>query len=227
MTSILLYNLYPKNNWKEITKLVLENVPYHDSILVNVSLDRWDQILMKQKYITYFLKKNFPKISKITYTSNNPKLGEVIGFDRMRKEIDYDYYDSLTYTHSKGVTKPKDDNIKDWVKMMTYFLVERHDLCIKAFEEGYSLYGTRLSKYDPSNARQYTYKYCDFWYAGTFVSVNLKKIKKEFINTSCVDDYFGVEAFFGNLCKYKEAYSVHNTPFSLYTNPYPEELYKK
>lgn len=224
MKSLLLYNLYPKNNWRQVTKQVIGKVPFHEAIIVNITLDKWDRRINKHKYITWYLKR-FPKIKKIIFTLNNPTLGEVPAFDNLRKQIDFDYYDIVTYTHSKGVTKPKNKNIQDWVKMMTYFLVERHDLCIKAFNDGYYLYGTQKNEYNYNRIREKTYKYCDYWYAGTFVSVNLNKVKKEFISTNCPENYYGVEAFFGKLCDEKFAYCAHKSPFSLYDKEYPSSSY--
>jgi len=225
MESLLLYNLYPKNNWKDVTRTILLNVPFHNSIIVNVTLDKFDYYLKRHKYIERYLKKKYKKIDKIVYSLNDKKLGEVVGFNKLREAIDYDRFDIVTYTHSKGVTKPKNNNIQDWVKMMTYFLIERHDLCLRSFDEGYVLYGTQLSKYNYDRVRQRTYKYCDYWYAGTFVSVNIKKIKKEFISTNCPENYYGVEAFFGNLSPVDIAYCAHKSPFPLYKLPYPKENY--
>jgi len=225
MRSLLLYNLYPKKNWQEITDIVLKNVPLHDDIIVNITLDRWDRIIKKHKYIQAYLKK-IPKIQKVIFTLNNPMLGEVPAFDNLRKQIKYDNYNIVTYCHSKGVTKPKNKNILDWVKLMTYFLIERHDLCIATFKQGYKLYGTQLHHYQYDRIREKTYKYCDYWYAGTFFSVNLDELKREFISTNCPPSYYGVEAFPGLLCDSKFAYCAHKSPYSLYDNPYPEHIYK-
>ncbi|MEO2064649.1 MAG: hypothetical protein ABGW97_16845 [Christiangramia sp.] len=224
MKSILLYNLYPIGNWKDITEIVLKEVPFHDDIYVNVSIDRGIEGVFKKFYIIFYLKQ-YSKIRKIFFSVNNPGLGEVTGFEKFRKDIDFNNYSVVTYTHSKGVTKPGNKNIIDWVKMMTYFVIHRHDKCLKCFEEEFALYGAQLNKYEYDRPRKFTYKYCDFWYGGTFVSLDLRKLRREFINTECVRDYFGVEAFWGNLCEFDKAYSAHNSPFSLYDHPYPAENY--
>lgn len=224
MKSLLLYNLYPKNNWREVTNMILANPVYHDEVYVNITLDKKDRFFKYHKIVNRYLRR-FNKITKIIYTINNPLLGEVAGFDNFRKVIDYNKWDIITYTHSKGVTKPKNLNIKDWVAMMKYFVIDRHDLCIEAFKNGYSLYGANLNEYKYNRVRQKTYKYCDFWYGGTFVSVNLQKVKKQFLSTNCTENYYGVEAFWGNLCPIEEAYCVHKSPYSLYDYPYPPEKY--
>lgn len=219
--NILLYNLYPKSYWKELTLKLLRNIP-HDDIAVNVSLDKWDRLLNKGRIEKALY--DIPKVRNVYYTENIPSLGEVSGFDNMRKNIDFSGYDIVTYMHSKGVTKPKNAYIKDWVELMRYFQVEKFDLCRKVFNEGYILYGVKLAKYE-GGERKLTYKYCDFWYGGTFVSCNLTLAREKFLNTPCPQDYYGVEAFWGNLCPIDKAYCAHQTP-SLYDQAYPEELYK-
>ena len=223
--SILAYNLYPAGNWKNVTDIVLSDVPNHQEIIVNVSLD-WNLRTIFKIITVYFYLKQYPKITKILFTKNNPELGEVPGFEKIRKKVNLDNYDILTYTHSKGVTKPNNSNIRDWVKMMRYFLIVRHDLCIKSFEGDFALYGAQLNNYRFERPRKHTYKFCDFWYGGTFVSVDLRKLKNQFVSTECIQNYFGVEAFWGNLCEFNRAFSVHNSPYSLYEYPYPESNYK-
>lgn len=219
--SILLYNLYPKSYWKELTLQLLSNVP-HDTIVINVALDTTDAWFRKKK-IERFLR-TIPKVDRIYFTRNDRRLGEVPGFDNMRRNTDFSGYDIVTYMHSKGVTKPANSNIRDWVELMRYFQVEKAALCRQKFEEGYILYGVKLARYT-GGERIKTYRFCDFWYGGTFVSCNLRLAREKFLQTPCVQDYYGVEAFWGNLCTIDKAYSAHETP-SLYNQPYPPELYK-
>ncbi|MDA9671674.1 hypothetical protein N9T87_00140 [bacterium] len=222
--SLLLYNLYPKNNWKKITQTIIENVPYHDSIMINVSLDKIDIFFQKKRLITKYLN-NFNKVDKIIFSKNKKNSAEQIGFDNLRENIDYDAWDIITYTHSKGVTKPNHSNIQDWVAMMRYFLIERHDLCINSFKNGYSLYGAQLRDYKYYKIRKHAYLFSDYHYSGNFVSVNMNNLKKEFISTLCPEHYYGTESFFGKLCEKEKAYCVHSTKKSLYLNPYPKKNY--
>lgn len=229
MKSIIFYNLYPKNHWKELTLFLLSNVP-HDTIVVNVTLDRWDR-LFKKNAIKRFLQK-IPKVSTIYYTDNSP-YGEVPGFDKMRKNTDLSEYSVLTYMHSKGVTKTSIIYyINDWIKLMHYFLTDRFDLCKEAFKDKYVLYGVNLSIYDVDEKDNYgPSKFSRFHYSGNFVSVNLDMARERFVQTPIDMDYFGVEGFFGKLCEYNQAYNVHDTSDSMllshYFQPYPEENYKK
>ena len=220
--SVLLYHLYPKGDWKNITKKLLSCV-HHDDIFIHVNLDISDKLFSKNKILSRL--KCIPKVKKIFISGNDRKLGEVPGFQKLRNEIDFNQYDIATYIHSKGVTKSDNPNIKDWVELMRYYILERHDICIKAFGKGYALYGVRLSKFK-GGKRINCYRFSDFWYAGNFVSVNLNMLRDEFLNTPVPQDYYGVEAFWGLLCDLDLAFNAHETPYSLHDHPYPPELYR-
>jgi len=222
--SLLLYNLYPINNWKEITKTILGNIPHHKSIIVNVTLSRFDKIVIRHHLIKRYLLR-IPKVDKVIFSINDPQVGEPVGFNNLRSNINYDHWDIITYTHSKGVSRPNRENINDWVAMMKYFLVDRHDLCVEAFKDGYHLYGAQLREYHHNKERANTHLYSDYHYSGNFVSVNMRMLKKEFKTTVCPNNYYGVEAFFGLLCSLDKAYCIHSTPLSLYLNPYKKENY--
>lgn len=227
MKSIILYNVYPKNHWKQLTQFLLSDVP-HDTIIVNVTMDKWDMILRK-KSIERFLKK-IPKVSKIYFTPNS-SYGEVPGFITMRNDTDLSEYSILTYMHSKGVTKPDNDNIKDWVRLMHYFIIDKFKQTEEVFSKNYILYGVNLLKIEDwiESSDYGPYRFSDYHYSGNFVSVNLDLIRDKFLNTPVDLDYFGIEGFFGKLCSYEQAYSAHlSTKIiqSHYKEPYPESYYK-
>jgi hypothetical protein len=226
MSSILIYNLYPKSHWKKLTAYLLKDVP-HTSIVINVSLDLWDKVFNKMSMIEFL--KSIPKVEKIIFSENDPKLAEMIGFENFRQQVNFDNYDIVTYMHSKGVTKAHNQNIKDWVELMRYFQIDRFDLCTEAFDEGYGLYGVNIGKYE-SGEKYGPFKFSDFHFSGTFVSVNLNLLRTQFLNTQIDKDYFGIEGFFGKLCPFEMAYCPHISGENIqnhYHEAYPEHLYKK
>jgi hypothetical protein len=222
--AVLFYNLYPKSIWKELTLKILRNVP-HDQIVVHVAeTDGWFRKRKRRKIEKFLL--SIPKVSRVFFSANNPKLGEVVGFRKMLAEVDISGFDVLTYMHSKGVTKPDNVFVQDWVELMRYFQVEKFDLCLKAFSGGFHLYGVKIATYEgPDEQRKGPFRYCDFWYGGTFVSANLKALHAKILQTPVPDDYYGVEGFWGQLTSLDRAFCAHQTP-SLYNEPYPEHLYK-
>jgi hypothetical protein len=225
MKSILLYNLYPKNNWQEVTLNLLRNIP-HQTIAVNISLDWHDQVFNKKKIISFL--QSIPKVDQVFIAKNIPAVAEGIGLENFRRQIDFTDFSLVTYMHSKGVTKPANICIKDWVELMRYFQIDRFDLCQQVFREGYGLYGVNLGKYTEGE-RYGPFRFSDFHYSGNFVSVNLASLRDVFLTTPVDADYYGVEGFWGKLCPYQQAYEAHVSSPTItnhYTERYPASLYK-
>jgi hypothetical protein len=225
MKSLLLYNLYLKGNWDEVTKRILTSVQ-HDDIAVHLSFDWYNpfQLIEARRYLEFF-----PKIVKVITSTNTAGLGEVKGFDKLRSQLNFDEYSVLTYCHSKGVTKSSNSNIRDWVELMRYFVIDRMDLCKAAFSNGYLLYGVNIGVYDPAQDRYGPYRFSDFHYSGNFVSVNLSELKTKFLTTPCDKDYFGVEGFWGKLCDVNKAFCAHLSSLKIknhYNEAYPANFYR-
>ncbi len=223
--SVLLYHIYIVNNWKAVTRALLQNVP-HDDIYINVNIDMLN--IWKIAYVTYKLKK-IQKVKKIIYTINSKTEAESRGFKKLRSEIKDKDYALVTYIHGKGVTKPKNDNIKDWVELMRYFIIDRMDLCTAAFSSGYKLYGVNLGQYKEVDVKYGPYKFSLFHFSGNFVTVNLELFNNEFFSTPIDNDYFGVEGFWGKLCNVNDVYCPHISGVNIknhYLERYPEEWYK-
>jgi len=216
--ALLFYNLYPKSKWEEITASILAHVP-HDDIIVHVTLPFFP-FFRKRKVIKEL--KKYPKIKQVLFSNNIKKEGESIGLRRLQKEIDLTPYTILTYAHSKGSSKPRKNTqpIKDWTELMRYFVVQRLDLAKKAFDDGYYLYGANL--FDTKHEQIPT---CTYYYAGTFVSVNLKYLAKKVKETPCLKSYYGVEAFWGTLCTIDKAFCVHRSGINHYEEEYPPSKY--
>jgi hypothetical protein len=224
-SSVLLYNVYIKNNWKSVTLHLLKDIP-HTDIFINVSID-WYNLFMLRSVIRFL--KSIHKVKKIVITYNLRKLGEVRGFIKLKSCIPFYDYKVLTYLHSKGVTKPHNDNVKDWVELMRYFIIEKYDLTIDAFNQGFDLYGINLGLYDGVSEKYGPYKFSTFHYSGNFVSVNLNSLREKILHTEVDLDYFGVEGFWGKLTNVKVAYNAHNSGLRIsnhYNEKYPELYYK-
>jgi hypothetical protein len=226
LTSAILYNLYPVNHWREVTLDLLSKVS-HDSVFICVSLSRLDALFRKRKIHSFL--KTIPKVKRVLFVTNNKNLGEVVGFDQLRNCIKDSDFNVVTYLHSKGVTKPGNKNIRDWVGLMKYFLIDRHTDCISVFQKGYILYGVNLGAYDGVSDRFGPFRFSDFHYSGNFVSVNLDLIKDKFFATTCDADYFGVEGFWGKLTTQEKAFCAHLSSLKIsnhYSEPYPEIYYR-
>ncbi|MCA8833419.1 hypothetical protein [Hymenobacter pini] len=170
---------------------------------------------------SYFAK--YP-ITRFLY-SQNSGLGEVDGLYRFVETQDLTGYDILTYMHCKGVTKPGHEHIFNWTKLMRYFVIEKMDVCEKAFKKGYATFGA--NKGIPDHNMKHHFVGSNFIYEGNFVSINLHKITitKAVLDTYLDRSYYGVEALWGKLCRYEEGYTVFNSGLNHYNASVPEKLY--
>jgi hypothetical protein len=223
MTSVLLYNLYAKTNWKAVTTNLISNVP-HDTVIIHVSLPWY---ALPSKYSIQKFLCRFEKVSRIVFSINRKKRGETIGFKKFQA-MALQQYDIVTYIHSKGTSKKSKHNkaIQDWTALMHYFVVERLDLCKAAFEKGHLLYGVNLSTHIAAGVKEQI-PLAHFHYSGNFVSFNNKILGEKFATTPCGNSYYGVEFFWGQLCPIHLAYNAHTSNVNHYNETYPPEKYRE
>jgi hypothetical protein len=225
MRSILFYNVYLINNWKEITHRLLNAVP-HDCIVVNACYDRTK--IFSPRAARIFFKK-YAKVSNLLITPNIRSNPEVIGFRNMFTSVDLNAYDILTYMHGKGVTKPLNSFISDWSEMMRYFHIDRFDLVRRAFDDGFSLYGVNISQRISEELPYGPNKFSSFHFSGNFVSINLNKLRDKLHEIPIDEDYFGLEGYWGKLCSVNDAFCAHISSQNIsnhYNEPYPSFLYR-
>lgn len=227
--SALLYNLFPVNNWREVTLELLSDAT-HDDLFIHVALPWWFYLQpWKILQVKQFLEQHLPRLRRLWYSTNRRKQGETIGFETFRQQIDWNAYQLLSYLHSKGVSKRKwrNPNVRDWRRLMHYFVIERHELCLQAFAAGYVTYGcNRLTAADLSPTAPQAVREAGFIYGGNFVSLNLELAREAFLSAPIIPNYFGVEAFWGQLCPLSKAYSAHQSGIeNHYETPYPRDCY--
>lgn len=218
MKTVLLYHIYPINNWQEITTFLFQKLPFQ-RIVVHVSLpDNNDDY--KQLLEDYF--KRYP-VDEILYTLNSGK-GEVDALKSFVQTQDLREFDTLTYMHCKGVTKPGNYNVLAWTRLMRYFIIEKMDVCEKAFKKGFVTFG--VNKSIPSAMGEEGFRNSNFFYEGNFISVNLKKVDlAKALIIHLEECYYGLEGFWGKLCTYQEGYSPFDSGINHYLMPIEEKDY--
>lgn len=218
MSKVLLFHIFPINTWKNVSDRLLAHVP-HEDIFVHVSID---PELNNQEEVRSYLSA-FPKVRSVFYSINSAH-PEVDAMETFRANINFHQYSILTYMHTKGVTKPESQNIEDWTELMRYFVLDKMNLCEKAFKRGYLLYGVNKT---PESGNQGHFKGIDFFYAGNFISVNLTAEVVQKIKTLPLPmEYYGLEGFWGKLCTNQQAYNVFYSRINHYVTPFPAYLYK-
>ncbi|MDF1882605.1 hypothetical protein JHD49_01475, partial [Sulfurimonas sp. SAG-AH-194-C21] len=202
--TLLFYNLYPKSNWEIITAKILSVVP-HDDIIVHVSLPIFS-FFKKHKVINEL--KKYQNIKQILFSRNDKHKGESVGFECLKRKVDLNNYSLLTYTHSKGSSKPRKNTkeIQDWTELMRYFVIERLDITKKAFDDGFYLSGVNIRNFGHPKIPQTPYHF-----SGNFVSINLEYLHDTLLSTHYSQTYFGLEMFWGNLSPKEKAFSLHDS----------------
>lgn len=217
MTKILLYHIYPINQWRDITEILFKELPF-DKVVVHVSLPN-DGSISKQELESYFQKYG---VHDFLYTANRG-IGEVDAMINFVRSVEMKGFDILTYMHCKGVTKPDNKHILSWTKLMRYFIIEKMDICKKAFKKGYVTCG--INKSVP-NQKDEGFHGCSFFYEGNFVSLNLKKVDlKKAVEEHLEHTYYGLEGFWGKLCDYELGFTMFNSGINHYVMTVEENDY--
>lgn len=226
MRSVLFYHLYLLSPWKTVTNELFKNIP-QDEIVINLSFDLRYFFRVPLAYI--YCKWKYKKVKKIFISANDAKYGEVLGFDKFRRCIGLEKYQTLTYLHSKGVTKINSKPVNDWRELMRHYIMDKFLDAMLAFEKGYNLYGVNLlcEDEDLKNRGKYAFKHSSFIYSGNFVIVNLKNLKEKLVKENIEWDYYSMEGFWGKLTSFDNAFCAHNSGINHYEEEYPGYLYKR
>lgn len=117
----------------------------------------------------------------------------------------------ILYIHSKGVTKPNNKNIQDWVNLMEYFLIEKHEKCLEALDN-HDVCGVNYLPSKPHYSG-------NFWWANSKHINRLRELKAEKIDRLyCEYWLFDIQ----DTIKRKE---IYNSGLDHYKNSYPREKY--
>lgn len=173
----------------------------------NIGIDLNQEILNNLQYKEKFIINNY---SSDTRLYELPTIYMVKSFSTFNKGV------KILYLHTKGVSRHIDDgkdsklklNVKLWVDYMTYFLIEKHEECIKLLDNYYTV-GVNLLKNHYSG---------NFWWG---LSDYLSTINGRLY---CKYDAEWWVLSNGNLPKY---YCMHNTRTVLYGQSYYRNLYAK
>jgi hypothetical protein len=141
---------------------------------------------------------------KIIYTGN-------IG-DYENKTIELinceDDNEPILYLHSKGVTKPNNQEIKDWTNLLLYYLIEQWKFCVEGLKY-YDTVGVNLNLYP------------ELHYSGNMWWTTMKHIKN--IGKIKYEKYLDSEMY---ICKKGKHLCLWNSNINHYLQRYPQELYK-
>jgi beta-1,4-mannosyl-glycoprotein beta-1,4-N-acetylglucosaminyltransferase len=123
---------------------------------------------------------------------------------------------NILYLHTKGIGYSDDNNkINDWIELMLYFLVEKHEICTELLERGFDTIGCNyLQVYNPLTPPHYS---GNFWWATTDYIKTLSPIDE----TSCIKS----DAEFWLCGNNPKIFVIHDSDINHYQCEYPREKY--
>jgi hypothetical protein len=127
--------------WKEVVDGLLNDIK--ESGLYDKVYEIRCYVLSENIYtdLKYFIDGKI----RIIGVSEDLKLYEVVTINSLRKDAIADTNNAyVLYLHSKGVTKPDNLGVKDWVKYMCYFNIYKYEECISKLKEGFNAVGVNL-----------------------------------------------------------------------------------
>ena len=139
--NLIYFHICCINNWRDIVQKLFNKI--HESGLYN-KIDEIRCVVLGKDYDETMFQD--PKI-KIIYKSDDTSLYEFkimeLIYDDSQKE---DF--NVLYIHSKGISDVRKEaqvqaNIRDWVDMMIYYLIDKHEKCLEKLQE-YDAVGVNL-----------------------------------------------------------------------------------
>jgi hypothetical protein len=162
---------------------------------------------------------------KLIYSSSKCSKNEYPVLKFIKLISDNLYFNiKILYIHVKGVMQKP--HSYEWRKYLEYFLIEKHDLCLKMLDNYHCVGVNQQYYFDDIN------KYKNH-FSGNFWWVNSSYIKNICHVTKSEDRYVYEHWLIGDLIKvdYRHLLSLHHTPYNLYETPilpkeYNSELIK-
>ena len=118
---------------------------------------------------------------------------------------------NVLYLHSKGVTKPQNSYIKDWVNLMEYFLIEKYEMCLESLNN-HDVCGVNFLPGRPHFSGNFWWSTCD----------HLKRLKC--LTPEKVDRLY-CEYWLFDIDKEIKRKEIYNSGLDHYKNLYPKEKY--
>ena len=174
---------------------------------------------LEKVYITNIgepiVNKNYGDKYDIDNYSENTQLWEIPTLNKLYHFSSNNPHCNILYLHTKGISyiknTPRYNNVNDWIDLMTYFLIEKHNTCLSILKKKYDTVGCNY--YDKNDGIPKHYS-GNFWWASTNYIKSLTFDIKTKVDTEMW------------ICKNKpKYYSCHQSPVDHYVNSYSRDKY--
>jgi hypothetical protein len=195
------------NNWKSIFLKLYSNIK--NSGLIDIIKGIKCNVLSRNNDDVLFFK-DLDKVEVIGLY-NDLNLYETPTINLLQQHaLQEDFY--VLYLHTKGVKfNDTSENVTDWVKYLSYFNIQKHDMCIKSLVE-YDTVGVNLYN-GPNHPTHYS---GNFWWSK---SEYIRKLDKCIYTNYNSPEFWLTEGHLGNYL------SLWNSNVNHYHERYQEENY--
>jgi hypothetical protein len=142
------YHIFIETNWYDIVLEQLERL--HNSGLLNISnlkigvvfgygIDRESNIIKLNNILENFYNYEIMFMEPNGCCGESSTLKELSNFSKTNDE---NY--NILYLHTKGITQyqtEREEPVREWRKMMEYFLIDKWEDCLEKLNEGYDCCG--------------------------------------------------------------------------------------
>ena len=150
------------------------------------------------------------KINLINY-SDNPLFYEIPTINLIHSFSQFNPNVKLLYLHTKGTSLTFTPMIDDWIKMLLYIHIDRHETCLEYLKE-YDCIGCEYLTYPENHFSG------NFWWSKTDYICKLDRIEQLIKHKT---EFW----LCGNNSKYPKVKSLHNSNINHYQECYPPEKY--
>lgn len=162
MTTIkIFFHVATINNYQEIVDELLDKIFF--SGLYN-KIEKLYLGVVGDKSVNH----NFKKIVK--FKDNDIKKGEFFTLNCLYNQAINDPLFNALYIHTKGVTFPENECIKDWRKYMAYFNIQQYKMCLESLKT----YDTCGVDFVDTPVKHYS---GNFWWARSDYIARLKPLE--------------------------------------------------
>lgn len=172
------------NNWLEVVEDQLKSIV--DSGLINIIDKIYINFLGNSKHDIDFLTKQCSKIYVVNYTDNYKD------YERSCLHCLLDWSQNnesnILYMHTKGVSRPENNNVWNWRKLLEKHLIYNHKNCIDKLQD-YDIVGINFLDQGKKEQKILNENHCahfsgNFWWSKTSYIRILPKIRPDIINLS-------------------------------------------
>ena len=176
ITNNIFWHIYGMNHWKQIVEEQLSTII--NSGLLNKINNIYVTFIGNNQNDIDWLTSIDSKIILDKFDSNPHHYEKLC----LHSLLEWSKYNSsnVLYIHSKGVSRPNNENVQNWRRLMEYFLIEQHETCIQKLNEGHDAVGCLLTNGGKSvKIHQENHKYHfsgNFWWSKTDYIRSLPRI---------------------------------------------------